>query len=134
MALNPIATATRTGSAAVSAGQTVRAFGGIDLLVNNASAVHRAAVVETPVKRFDLMFDINVRGTFLASQACIPHLRDSADGHILTLSPPLDLDPGWFADHTAYTMSKYAMSRTVLGWQPSWRHRTSRSTPCGRRR
>lgn len=95
--------------------QTIRAFGGIDVLVNNASAVHRAAVVHTPVKRFDLMFDINVRGTFLASRACIPYLRSSANGHILTLSPPLDLDPGWFAGHTAYTMSKYAMSMTVLG-------------------
>lgn len=95
--------------------QTIRAFGGIDVLVNNASAVHRAAVVHTPVKRFDLMFDINVRGTFLASRACIPYLRSSANGHILTLSPPLDLDPGWFGGHTAYTMSKYAMSMTVLG-------------------
>lgn len=95
--------------------QTIRAFGGIDVLVNNASAVHRAAVVHTPVKRYDLMFDINVRGTFLASRACIPYLRNSANGHILTLSPPLDLDPGWFAGHTAYTMSKYAMSMTVLG-------------------
>jgi citronellol/citronellal dehydrogenase len=95
--------------------ETIRAFGGIDVLVNNASAVHRAAVVHTPVKRYDLMFDINVRGTFLASRACIPYLRNSANGHILTLSPPLDLDPGWFAGHTAYTMSKYAMSMTVLG-------------------
>lgn len=95
--------------------QTIRAFGGIDVLVNNASAVHRAAVVHTPVKRYDLMFDINVRGTFLASRACIPYLRNSANGHILTLSPPLDVDPGWFAGHTAYTMSKYAMSMTVLG-------------------
>jgi citronellol/citronellal dehydrogenase len=95
--------------------QTIRAFGGIDVLVNNASAVHRAAVVDTPVKRYDLMFDINVRGTFLTSRACIPYRRASADAHILTLSPPLDLDPGWFADHTAYTMSKYAMSMTVLG-------------------
>lgn len=95
--------------------QTVRAFGGIDVLVNNASAVHRAPVADTPVKRYDLMFDINVRGTFLASRACVPYLRRSASGHILTLSPPLDLDPGWFDGHTAYTMSKYAMSMTVLG-------------------
>lgn len=96
-------------------GEAVRTFGGIDVLINNASAVHRASVADTPVKRYDLMFDINVRGTFLASRACIPYLRDSANGHILTLSPPIDLDPGWFAGHTAYTMSKYAMSMTVLG-------------------
>ena len=90
-------------------------FGGIDILVNNASAVYLAPVAETPVKRFDLMFDINVRGTFAASQACIPHLRRSENAHILTLSPPLDLTPSWFAKHTAYTMSKYAMSMTVVG-------------------
>jgi citronellol/citronellal dehydrogenase len=95
--------------------QAAQAFGGLDALINNASAVHRASVDATPVKRFDLMFDINVRGTFLASQACIPHLRRSANGHILTLAPPLDLDPGWFHGHTAYTMSKYAMGMTVLG-------------------
>ncbi|MGW2562568.1 SDR family oxidoreductase [Streptomyces sp. NPDC001514] len=90
-------------------------FGGIDVLVNNASAVFLARAEDTPLKRFDLMFDINVRGTLAASQACIPYLRNSDNGHILTLSPPIDLRPSWFTDRTAYTMSKYAMSMTVLG-------------------
>ncbi|WP_435211248.1 SDR family oxidoreductase [Streptomyces sp. bgisy034] len=92
-----------------------RHFGGIDVLVNNASAVHLARVEDTPLKRFDLMFDINVRGTLVASQACIPHLKNSGNGHILTLSPPIDLRPSWFTERTAYTISKYAMSMTVLG-------------------
>ncbi|WP_432195537.1 SDR family oxidoreductase [Streptomyces sp. bgisy027] len=92
-----------------------RHFGGIDVLVNNASAVHLARVEDTPPKRFDLMFDINVRGTLVASQACIPHLKNSGNGHILTLSPPIDLRPSWFTERTAYTISKYAMSMTVLG-------------------
>ncbi|KAB1141714.1 NAD(P)-dependent oxidoreductase [Streptomyces luteolifulvus] len=90
-------------------------FGGIDVLVNNASAVFLAKTAETPLKRFDLMFDINVRGTFAASQACIPYLERSENGHILTMSPPIDLHPGWFAGRSAYTMSKFAMSMTVLG-------------------
>lgn len=92
-----------------------RHFGGIDALVNNASAVFLAKAADTPVKRFDLMFDINVRGTFVTSQACIPYLERAENGHILTLAPPIDLRPGWFANRTAYTMSKYAMSMTVLG-------------------
>ncbi|WP_455357006.1 SDR family oxidoreductase [Streptomyces sp. SYSU K217416] len=92
-----------------------RHFGGIDVLVNNASAVFLAQVEGTPLKRFDLMFDINVRGTLVASQACIPYLKNSGNGHILTLSPPIDLQPSWFTGRTAYTMSKYAMSMTVLG-------------------
>ncbi|MBB4689557.1 SDR family oxidoreductase [Amycolatopsis jiangsuensis] len=90
-------------------------FGGIDVLVNNASAVFLGDVESTPVKRFDLVFDINVRGTFLVSQQCIPYLRHSDNPHIVTLSPPIDLSPGWFAGRTAYTMSKYAMSMTVAG-------------------
>lgn len=90
-------------------------FGGIDVLVNNASAVHLGPVAETPAKRFDLVFDINVRGTFLSSQACVPYLARSDNGHVLTLSPPIDMAGRWFAGRTAYTMSKYAMSMTVAG-------------------
>ena len=90
-------------------------FGGIDILVNNASAIYLAGSLDVPVKRFDLMQQVNMRGTFLASQACIPYLLKSTNPHILTLSPPLNLDPKWFARHTAYTISKYGMSMCVLG-------------------
>jgi citronellol/citronellal dehydrogenase len=90
-------------------------FGAIDILVNNASAISLTGTLETPIKRFDLMFGINVRGTYAASQACIPHLRHAANPHILTLAPPLNLDPKWFKGHVAYTMSKYGMSMCVLG-------------------
>ena len=90
-------------------------FGGIDILVNNASALHLGGVAQTPAKRFDLMFDINVRGTFLCAQACLPHLEKAANPHILTLSPPINLDPKWFSQYSAYTASKYAMSMVSLG-------------------
>ncbi|WP_201776592.1 SDR family oxidoreductase [Allosalinactinospora lopnorensis] len=110
-----------------------RHFGGIDVLVNNASAVFLAKTADTPLKRFDLMFDINVRGTFTASQACIPYLERSENGHILTLSPPIDLQADWFANRTAYTMSKYAMSMTVLGLAEELRAGIVLSTRCGRR-
>jgi citronellol/citronellal dehydrogenase len=103
--------------AAVAA--TVATFGGIDVLVNNASAISLTGTAATPMKRFDLMFGVNVRGTFLCSQACLPHLAAAAaagrNAHILTLSPPLHLDPRWFRDHVAYTMAKYGMSMCVLG-------------------
>jgi citronellol/citronellal dehydrogenase len=92
-----------------------RTFGGIDVLVNNASAISLTPTEQTPAKRFDLMFGVNVRATFLCSQACIPHLRKSANAHILTLSPPLSMQPKWFAGHVAYTMSKYGMSMCTLG-------------------
>ena len=95
--------------------QAVETFGGIDILVNNASAINLTPTLQTPMKRFDLMWGVNARGTFLCSQACIPHLRKSANPHILTLSPPLNLDPKWFKSHTAYTISKYGMSLCVLG-------------------
>ncbi|MGH9380682.1 MAG: SDR family oxidoreductase [Thermoanaerobaculia bacterium] len=95
--------------------ETARRFGGIDILVNNASAIYLAGTAETPVKHLDLMWQVNMRGTFLCSQACIPHLRQAGNPHILNLSPPLDLDPRWFAPHVAYTISKYGMSLCVLG-------------------
>ncbi|MEA3545575.1 MAG: NAD(P)-dependent oxidoreductase, partial [Thermodesulfobacteriota bacterium] len=98
-----------------AAEQAVDAFGGIDILVNNASAIFLAGVLDTPMKRFDLMNQVNVRGTFLASQVCLPYLLKSENPHILTFSPPLNLKPHWFKNHTAYTMAKYGMSMTVLG-------------------
>jgi citronellol/citronellal dehydrogenase len=94
-------------------------FGGLDILINNASAINLTKTEATPAKRFDLMFDVNVRGTFLTSQAAIPHLRESAKAgrnpHILTLSPPLSMKAKWFQHHVAYTMAKYGMSMCVLG-------------------
>ena len=90
-------------------------FGGLDILVNNASAISLTPTTATPAKRFDLMFGVNVRATFLCSQAAIPHLGKAANPHILTLSPPLNMDPKWFAGHVAYTMSKYGMSMCTLG-------------------
>jgi citronellol/citronellal dehydrogenase len=99
--------------------KTAETFGGIDILINNASAINLTKTEDTPAKRFDLMFDVNVRGTFLASQACIPYLRESAKAgrnpHILTLSPPLSMKAKWFKNHLAYTMAKYGMSMCVLG-------------------
>ena len=98
---------------------TAETFGGIDIVVNNASAINLTRTEATPAKRFDLMFDVNVRGTFLTSQASIPHLRDSAlqgrNPHILNLSPPLSMNPKWFKNNVAYTMAKYGMSMCVLG-------------------
>ena len=93
----------------------VARFGGIDILVNNASAIMLTGTLQTPMKRFDLMFGVNVRGTFASSQACIPHLMKAPNPHILNLSPPLNLDAKWFKNHTAYTMSKYGMSMCTLG-------------------
>ena len=94
---------------------TVKTFGGIDALVNNASAISLTPTEQTPAKRFDLMFGVNVRGTFLCSQACIPHLRRGRNPNILNLSPPLNMSAKWFAGHVAYTMSKYGMSMCTLG-------------------
>lgn len=98
-----------------SVNETVKQFGGIDILINNASAINLSATEQTEPKRFDLMHGINVRGTYFVSQACIPHLRKSHNPHILNLSPPLNMDPRWFGVHLAYTMSKYGMSMIVLG-------------------
>jgi citronellol/citronellal dehydrogenase len=94
---------------------TVKTFGGIDILVNNASAISLLSTEQTEPKRFDLMHDINIRGTFFMSKACIPYLKKSSNAHILNLSPPISLDKKWFGDHLAYTMSKYGMSMIVMG-------------------
>ncbi|MBD3211802.1 MAG: SDR family NAD(P)-dependent oxidoreductase [Candidatus Lokiarchaeota archaeon] len=94
---------------------TVDEFGGIDILVNDASAINLSSTLNTSMKRFDLMFSVNVRGTFLCSKLCIPFLKKAENPHILNMSPPLNLDPKWFANHVAYTMSKYGMSMCVLG-------------------
>ena len=108
---------------ATAVAAAVERFGGLDILVNNASAISLTGTLETPMKRFDLMFGINVRGTFAASQACIPHLAKAANPHILTLSPPLNLNPRWFKPHVAYTMAKYGMSMCVLGMAEEFRER-----------
>ncbi|HSO40160.1 MAG TPA: NAD(P)-dependent oxidoreductase [Labilithrix sp.] len=93
----------------------VATFGGIDILVNNASAISLTGTVDTPMKRFDLMHGVNTRGTFACSQACIPHLAKAENPHILNLSPPLNMEAKWFAPHVAYTMAKFGMSMCVLG-------------------
>ncbi len=95
--------------------ETATRFGGIDICINNASAINLAQSTEIDMKRFDLLQSINMRGTFIASRACVPYLRKSANPHILTLSPPLDLRPEWFGAHLPYTLSKYAMSMVMLG-------------------
>jgi citronellol/citronellal dehydrogenase len=101
--------------------QAVQRFGGIDILVNNASAISLTGTLETPMKRFDLMMGVNVRGTFLCSQACLPHLKQAANPHILTLAPPLNLRARWFAPHLAYSIAKYGMSLCVLGMAEEFR-------------
>ena len=90
-------------------------FGGIDICVNNASAIQLTGTLQTDMKRYDLMNQINARGTFLVSKVCLPHLLKSDNPHILNLSPPLDMDPKWFGPHVAYTMAKFGMSLCVLG-------------------
>jgi citronellol/citronellal dehydrogenase len=91
-------------------------FGGIDGVINNASAISLTNTEQTETKRFDLMHDINVRGTYLVTKHCIPYLRKSPNAHILTLSPPISLDPKWFGNHVAYTITKYSMSMMTIGW------------------
>ena len=95
--------------------KTVERFGGLDICINNASAIQLTGTLQTDMKRFDLMHGVNTRGTFLVSKTCIPHLEKSDNPHILNLSPPLDLNPKWFANHVAYTIAKYGMSLCVLG-------------------
>jgi len=95
--------------------KAVAAFGGIDILVNNASAISLTGTLETPMKRYDLMHSINTRGTFLSSQVCLPYLLKAENPHILNISPPLQMEPRWFGNHVAYTMAKFGMSMCVLG-------------------
>lgn len=95
--------------------KTVEKFGGIDILINNASAINLTTTELTEPKRFDLMYDINVRGTFMVSRACIPYLKKGTNAHILNLSPPINMDMKWFANHLAYTISKYDMTMIALG-------------------
>lgn len=95
--------------------KTVERFGGIDICVNNASAILLTGTLATDMKRYDLMNQVNVRGTYLTSKACIPHLKNAANPHVLMLSPPLDMSPRWFEGHTAYSMAKFGMSMCVLG-------------------
>jgi citronellol/citronellal dehydrogenase len=95
--------------------KAVETFGGIDILVNNASAISLTGTLATPMKRFDLMHQVNTRGTFLCSQKCLPHLQRAANPHVLTLAPPLSVEERWFAPHVAYSLAKYGMSLCVLG-------------------
>jgi len=101
--------------------RTAQAFGGIDALVNNASAISLTGTADTDMKRWDLMHQVNARGTFLCAKACLPWLRKAPNPHILTLSPPLDLRPKWFAPHVAYTLAKYGMSLCTLGMAEEFR-------------
>lgn len=116
----PLQTDIRSEDSVLAAiGQAVEEFGGIDILVNNASAISLTSTADTPMKRFDLMFGVNVRGTYLCTQACLPHLIKSAQAgrnpHVLNMSPPLSMKPHWFKNHVAYTMAKYGMSECTLG-------------------
>jgi citronellol/citronellal dehydrogenase len=101
--------------------KTVDTFGGIDILVNNASAISLTGTLQTDMKRYDLMNGINARGTYMVGRACIPHLKKAANPHILTLSPPLDMSTKWFAPHVAYSMAKYGMSLCTLAWAQEFR-------------
>lgn len=101
--------------------KTVETFGGIDILVNNASAISLTGTLDTPMKRFDLMHGINLRGTYLVSATCVPHLLKASNPHILNLSPPLNMEERWFKNHVAYTMAKYGMSMCVLGMAGEFR-------------
>ena len=101
--------------------QAVEAYGGIDVLVNNASTISLTGTLETPMKRFDLMHQVNTRGTFLCTQKCLPHLKRAPNPHVLNIAPPLNLDPRWFAPHAGYTISKYGMSLCMLGMADEFR-------------
>jgi citronellol/citronellal dehydrogenase len=108
---------------AAAVGQAVERFGGIDVLVNNASAIYLADTARTPMKRWDLMHQVNVRATFACTQACLPLLEKAPNPHVLVLSPPLSLEPRWYANHLAYTLSKMGMSLCVLGMAEELRER-----------
>ncbi len=103
--------------------KTVETFGGIDIVVNNASAIFPMSTKDTPVKRWDLMHQVNARGTYLVTQKCLPYLEKAENPHILALSPPLDMREMWFAPHVAYTSAKYGMSLCILGWAGEFRGR-----------
>jgi citronellol/citronellal dehydrogenase len=107
---------------AAAVAKTVETFGGIDILVNNASAISLTGTEQTPMKRYDLMHQINTRGTYACSQACIPHLKKAQNPHILNISPPLNMEERWFAPHVAYTMAKFGMSMCVLGMAGEFRN------------
>ncbi|MET0936528.1 MAG: NAD(P)-dependent oxidoreductase [Luteibacter sp.] len=104
----------------MAAATAAERFGGIDIVVNNASAIWLAGVEDTPMKRFDLMQQVNTRGTFLTTQACLPYLKDAENPHVLMLSPPPSIDPAWYAPHVAYTIAKFGMSFCVLGMAPEF--------------
>ena len=111
------------GEVKAAVARTVEAFGGLDILVNNASAIWLRGVLDTPMKRFDLMQQVNARGTFLCAQACLPHLLQAPNPHILTLCPPPSLEPKWWAPHTGYTLAKMGMSFVTLGLAAEFRGR-----------
>jgi citronellol/citronellal dehydrogenase len=111
--------------------KAVARFGGIDILINNASAISLTGTLQTPMKRFDLMHQVNTRGTFLCSQACLPHLLKASNPHILNISPPLNMEARWFRNHVAYTMAKFGMSMCVLGMAEEFGTRAWPSTRCG---
>lgn len=104
---------------------TADTFGGIDILINNASAIYLAGTEKTPMKRFDLMHQVNTRGTFAASQAALPYLKEAANPHVLMISPPLNIEERWFAPHVAYSIAKYGMSLCVLGMAGEFRGRVA---------
>lgn len=104
-----------------AAEQAAERFGGIDIVVNNASAIFLAGTLETPMKRFDLMHQVNVRGTYATTQACLPYLKEAENPHVLNISPPLNMETRWFAPHVAYTMAKFGMSMCVLGMAGEFR-------------
>jgi citronellol/citronellal dehydrogenase len=105
--------------------KTAETFGGIDILINNASAIWLQGVLNTPMKRFDLMNQVNARGTFLCSQLCLPHLLKAQNPHILTLAPPINLNPAWWAPHTGYTLAKMGMSFVTLGLAEEFKNRVA---------
>jgi citronellol/citronellal dehydrogenase len=112
--------------------KTAETFGGIDIVINNASAIFPMSTKDTPIKRWDLMHQVNARGTYLVTQKCLPWLEKSDNAHILALSPPLDMKTKWFAPHVAYTSSKFGMSLCVLGWAGEFRGRIAANAiwPC----
>lgn len=112
--------------------KTVERFGGIDICINNASAIQLTGTLQTDMKRYDLMHQINTRGTFLVSKMCIPYLKLAGNPHILNLAPPLDMSAKWFKNHVAYTMAKFGMSMCTLGMAEEFERTASPSIRCGR--